>query len=52
MADDVQGKNIVLVTFNNAVHKIYSLYIPVIHEGMKEATSQAYHAKSERHVNS
>ena len=51
MADDVEVINIVLANLHNAVHNIYSLYIPVIHAAMEEVTNQIYHAKSERHAN-
>ncbi|CAB4030193.1 Hypothetical predicted protein, partial [Paramuricea clavata] len=39
MADDVKVINIVLVNLQNAVHA-YSIYIPVIHAAIEEATDQ------------
>ena len=48
MADDVEVINTVLANLHNAIHKIYSIYIPATHE----ATNPPYHAKSERHANS
>ncbi len=44
MADDVEVINIVLANLHNAVHKMYSIYILVIHAAMEEATNQTYHA--------
>jgi hypothetical protein len=40
MADDVEVINIVLANLQNAVHAIYSIYIPVIHAAIEEATDQ------------
>ncbi len=40
MADDVQVINIVLANLQNAVHTIYSIYLPVIHAAIEEATNQ------------
>jgi hypothetical protein len=40
MANDVEVINIVLANLQNAVHAIYSIYIPVIHAAIEEATDQ------------
>ena len=40
MADDVEVINIVLANLQNAVHAVYSIYIPVIHAAIEEATDQ------------